>query len=109
MSKITGIGQLLLKLSLMVGWYPFLRHRVFGYFNSTEILSKFQLFAEYSNTVVKHLSKHCIRTSQAVNIRNNETNTFTSKILTTFMGSTYNFDSIGKNKQLILQHVYTFT
>jgi len=23
MSKITGIGQLLLKLSLVVGWYPF--------------------------------------------------------------------------------------
>jgi len=26
--KITGIGQLLLKLSLVVGWYPFLRHSV---------------------------------------------------------------------------------
>ena len=25
--KITGIGQLLLKLSLVVGWYPFLRYR----------------------------------------------------------------------------------
>jgi len=24
----TGIGQLLLKLSLVVGWYPFLRHSV---------------------------------------------------------------------------------
>jgi len=27
-TKITGIGQLLLKLSLVVGWYPFLRHSV---------------------------------------------------------------------------------
>ena len=26
--KITGIGHLLLKLSLVVGWYPFLRHSV---------------------------------------------------------------------------------
>jgi len=26
--KTTGIGQLLLKLSLVVGWYPFLRHSV---------------------------------------------------------------------------------
>jgi len=26
--KITGIGQLLLKLSLVVGWDPFLRHSV---------------------------------------------------------------------------------
>jgi len=25
-TKITGIEQLLLKLSLVVGWYPFLRH-----------------------------------------------------------------------------------
>jgi len=29
--KISGIGQLLLKLSLVVGWYPFLRHSVFKY------------------------------------------------------------------------------
>jgi len=28
-TKITGIGQLLLKLSLVVGWYPFLRHSVY--------------------------------------------------------------------------------
>jgi len=27
-TKITGIGQLLLKLSLGVGWYPFLSHSV---------------------------------------------------------------------------------
>jgi len=27
-TKITGIGQQLLKLSLVVGWYPFLRHSV---------------------------------------------------------------------------------
>jgi len=27
-TKNTGIGQLLLKLSLVVGWYPFLRHSV---------------------------------------------------------------------------------
>jgi len=26
--KINGIGQLLLKLSFVVGWYPFLRHSV---------------------------------------------------------------------------------
>jgi len=28
-TKIAGIGQLLLKLSLVVGWYPFSRHSVY--------------------------------------------------------------------------------
>ena len=28
MPNITGIGQLLLNLSLVIGWYPFLRHSV---------------------------------------------------------------------------------
>jgi len=28
---MTKIGQLLLKSSLVVGWYPFLRHNVYSY------------------------------------------------------------------------------
>jgi len=55
--KITGIGQLLLKLLFVVGCYPFLRHSVGLYTHTNDVVSA---------TVVQHLDRNVLYAGAAM-------------------------------------------
>jgi len=67
--KITGIGQLLLKLSLVVGWYPFLRHSVDDgcalYIPECVHASKYQFIRLVTELTAEIFVKHTTTTTES--------------------------------------------
>jgi len=59
--KITGIGQLLLKLSMVVGWYPFLRQCTSGLSHLVHVRGPF--FWRLTNVIIGRVKSplpHCL-------------------------------------------------